>query len=187
MRCKSIEPASSTVHRTYKKATTTNHTIHRASTATIARIPYVKTLNDTDDFLYATAEVAIWSACELGLGMTAANCAVLRPLFRKFLPALGFNSSGGRSSSATHLKGNTAPETGKRQSSRNEGLELGDVRHGKGFGTLTSAWHPEEHAGEDRDDDSRSSHSQTMIINTKTSVYRSEETAEDSTDWKRDH
>jgi hypothetical protein len=116
--------------------------------------------------------------------MTAANCAVLRPLFRKFLPALGFNSSGGRSSSATHLKGTTAPETAKRHSSRNEELELGDVQHGKGFGTLTSAWHAEEHAGEDRDDDSRSSHSQTMIINTKTSVHRSEESTKSGMDWK---
>jgi hypothetical protein len=66
--------------------------------ATIIRVPYVKSLNNTEDFLYATIEVAIWSSCELGLGMTAANCATLRPLFRRLLPSLGFQSSGGRTS-----------------------------------------------------------------------------------------
>ena len=71
--------------------------------ATIIRVPYVKSLNNTEDFLYATIEVAIWSSCELGLGMTAANCATLRPLFRKLLPSLGFQSSGGRSKDASNV------------------------------------------------------------------------------------
>ena len=168
--------------------------LHRASTATIARIPYVKGLNDTDDFLYATIEVAIWSSTELGLGMTAANCAVLRPFFRKILPSLGFMSSGGRSTGASNLKGvsvgGTKPETAykrgdKRSSSRNDELELGDVQHGKGFGTMTSAWHPEDHPDSERDEDASSSHSQTMIINTKTSVYRSEESVKSDIDWNK--
>lgn len=167
---------------------------NRASTATIARIPYVKSLNNTDDFLYATIEVAIWSACELGLGMTAANCAVLRPLFRKLLPSLGFNSSGGRSTGGSNLKGMSTTgakaeakhkKAEKRSSSRNDELELGDVQHGKGFGTMTSAWHPEEHPDEERDEDASSNHSQTMIINTKTSVYRSEESVKSDMDWKQ--
>lgn len=150
------------------------------------RIPYVKGLENTDDFLYATIEVAIWSDCELGLGMTAAHCATLRPLFRKLMPSLGFNSSGGRSNAITgapttigthsHKKGE------KRSSSRNDGLELDGMEHGKGFGTMTSAWHQDE----DRDEDASSNHSQTMIINTKTSVYRSEENAAPAgeMDWK---
>jgi hypothetical protein len=171
-------------------------TLHRASTATIARIPYVKGLNDTADFLYATIEVAIWSSTELGLGMTAANCAVLRPLFRKLLPSLGFTSSGGRSTGTSNLKGvsigGTKPEAihkrgAKRSSSRNDELELGDVQHGKGFGTMTSAWHPEDHPDSERDEDASSNHSQTMIINTKTSVYRSEESVKSDMDWKNGH
>jgi hypothetical protein len=153
----------------------------------------VKGLNDTEDFLYATIEVAIWSACELGLGMTAANCAVLRPLFRKLIPSLGWNSSGGRSQSASNLKGmsttgaktETSNKKGeKRNSRRNNELELGDIQYGKGFGTMTSAWHQDEHA-DDRDEDASSNHSQTMIINTKTSVFRSEESAKSDTDWKQ--
>lgn len=129
--------------------------------------------------------------------MTAANCAVLRPLFRKLLPSLGFMSSGSRSNGGSNLKGLSVPGkpdtiskaskrgVEKRSSSRNDDLELGDVQHGKGFGTLTSAWHPEEHPEEERDEDASSNHSQTMIINTKTSVYRSEESVKSDMDWKK--
>jgi hypothetical protein len=60
-------------------------TIRRASVATIIRIPYVHTLGDEQDFLYATTDVAIWSCSETGLAITAACGAVLRPLFREAL------------------------------------------------------------------------------------------------------
>ncbi|KAK5164637.1 uncharacterized protein LTR77_009843 [Saxophila tyrrhenica] len=59
-----------------------------ASAATIARIPYISTMKDTDDFLYATTDVALWSCCETGLGITACCCATLRPLFRTWLKPL---------------------------------------------------------------------------------------------------
>ena len=105
-------------------------------------------------------------------------------------------SSGGRSTGASNLKGvsigGTKPETtnkrgDKRSSNRDDELELGDVQHGKGFGTMTSAWHPESHPDEERDEDASSNHSQTMIINTKTSVYRSEESVKSDMDWKKGH
>lgn len=60
-------------------------TMRRASIATIIRIPYVHTLGDEQDFLYATTDVAIWSCSETGLVITAACGAVLRPLFREAL------------------------------------------------------------------------------------------------------
>jgi hypothetical protein len=60
-------------------------TMRRASIATIIRIPYVHTLGDEQDFLYATTDVAIWSCSETGLAITAACGAVLRPLFREAL------------------------------------------------------------------------------------------------------
>jgi len=53
--------------------------------ATIVRFPYVHTLSNTGDFLYATADIAIWSTVETGLGITACCVATLRPLFRKLL------------------------------------------------------------------------------------------------------
>ncbi len=48
------------------------------------RIPYIKVLALTDDFLFATTDVAIWSTVEPGLGIVAAGAITLRPLFRNF-------------------------------------------------------------------------------------------------------
>ncbi|PBP15818.1 integral membrane protein [Diplocarpon rosae] len=53
-----------------------------ACVAVIVRIPYIKILvENADDFLYSSIDVVIWSAIELGLAITAANLATLRPLF----------------------------------------------------------------------------------------------------------
>lgn len=48
------------------------------------RVPYIRVLALTDDFLYATTDVAIWSVVEPGLGIIAVGAATLRPLFRSF-------------------------------------------------------------------------------------------------------
>lgn len=55
-----------------------------AGVATMIRIPFIKTLALTDDFLFATTDVAIWSTVEPGLGIMAIGGATLRPLFRSF-------------------------------------------------------------------------------------------------------
>jgi len=57
---------------------------NRAGIAAIIRIPYIKVLSLTDDFLFATTDVAIWSTVEPGLGLVAGGAATLRPLFRSF-------------------------------------------------------------------------------------------------------
>ncbi|KAL4883800.1 hypothetical protein BJY04DRAFT_216141 [Aspergillus karnatakaensis] len=54
-----------------------------ASIAIIIRIPYVSTIYDPD-FLHATVEIAIWSAVEVGLSITAGSLATTRPLIRLF-------------------------------------------------------------------------------------------------------
>jgi hypothetical protein len=58
--------------------------ISSASTATIIRLPYLQSLSDVSDFLYATVDVAIWSTCETGIGITVCSLATLRPLFKSF-------------------------------------------------------------------------------------------------------
>jgi hypothetical protein len=146
-----------------------------ASIASIARIPYVGAMANQDDFLYAVSDTAIWTGVEIGLGVLAACCATLRPLVRQLLPSLGFLSSSERSRSATNPDKKSAgmKKGTKRSSSRNNDLELAGVR-GKGFGTMkTSAWH---HLEDDKEEDTTSNHSRTMIISAKTSVIRSEET-----------
>ncbi|KAI0138242.1 hypothetical protein BJ166DRAFT_490294 [Pestalotiopsis sp. NC0098] len=68
-----------------------------ASSATIVRFPYLYSLTDINDFLYSTADVAIWSTVETGLGITAACVATLRPLLKTFF---GGSSARGNGTSA---------------------------------------------------------------------------------------
>ena len=56
-----------------------------ASTATIIRIPYLVSLSNKADFLYATTDVAIWTCCETGLAIVATSAATLRPMFQSFI------------------------------------------------------------------------------------------------------
>lgn len=56
-----------------------------ASITTVIRIPYLKGFRDTADFLYATTDVAIWTTAELGIGISAASLATLRPLLRQVM------------------------------------------------------------------------------------------------------
>lgn len=130
--------------------------------ATIVRIPYVHTLGDANDFLYATVDIAIWSCSETGLGITAACCAVLRPLFREVLASSRFLSSAGHSRpntrmTATNNNTNHAKES-RRGYKRSSSTEWGDEvtlqslkthgqvpgKDGKGFGTTTNVWYQEE-------------------------------------------
>ncbi|KAL2003843.1 hypothetical protein VTN02DRAFT_2060 [Thermoascus thermophilus] len=54
-----------------------------ASAAVVIRIPYLHDYFDKD-FLYATANISIWSNVEASLGITAGSLVTLRPLFRWF-------------------------------------------------------------------------------------------------------
>jgi hypothetical protein len=57
----------------------------RSSIATIVRVRYVYQLALTNDFLFANADVAIWSTVEVGLCITAGAMICLRPLFHTYL------------------------------------------------------------------------------------------------------
>ncbi|KAG9242572.1 hypothetical protein BJ878DRAFT_388800, partial [Calycina marina] len=74
-----------------------------ASTATVIRFPYVASLADTTDFLYATVDLAIWSIVETGLGLIACSAATLRPLARTLFANTSFlGSSGARCGTTNH-------------------------------------------------------------------------------------
>ncbi|KAJ0107919.1 hypothetical protein J7T55_007131 [Diaporthe amygdali] len=53
-----------------------------AGIALVVRIPFVKRLAITPDFLFETVDVAIWSVMEPSLGIIAGCVATLRPLFK---------------------------------------------------------------------------------------------------------
>lgn len=58
--------------------------IYSASVAAIGRLANVQKLGDGTDILFERADIAIWSACETGLGLSASCAATLKPLFRTF-------------------------------------------------------------------------------------------------------
>ena len=55
------------------------------SIASIVRFPYLYQLTETEDFLWANTDVALWSIVEVGMGVTASSLATMRPLFEAFL------------------------------------------------------------------------------------------------------
>ncbi|KAI1840394.1 hypothetical protein JX265_007215 [Neoarthrinium moseri] len=100
-----------------------------ASSATIVRFPYLYSLTDINDFLYSTADVAIWSTIETGLGITAAGVATLRPLLKTFFG--GGSSAPGHGTSARQWQ-----RTGSGHPKGETGFDLHD-RSNKGLGVTT--------------------------------------------------
>jgi len=67
------------------------------SSATIIRLPYVWTVKEyKGEFLWRTADVAIWTTVEVGIGITAGNLGTLRPLMQRLMSFMGISSSTGR-------------------------------------------------------------------------------------------
>lgn len=65
---------------------------YSASTAVIVRMAFVMDFR-SDDFLYDTVDIAIWSDIEQGLAITAGSLATLRPLYRIISARLGLSQS----------------------------------------------------------------------------------------------
>ncbi|TDZ60811.1 hypothetical protein CTRI78_v004697 [Colletotrichum trifolii] len=61
-----------------------------AGVALIVRIPFVKHLAISTNFLYETIDIAIWTVLEPALGIIAASVTSLRPLFQNW--GFGWNS-----------------------------------------------------------------------------------------------
>ncbi|TDZ41269.1 hypothetical protein CTRI78_v009792 [Colletotrichum trifolii] len=59
------------------------------STATIVRAFYIPTLLEGTNFLHATANFALWSTVEPGIGIVAASIATLRPLYQLIIGRTG--------------------------------------------------------------------------------------------------
>ncbi|TVY78177.1 hypothetical protein LSUE1_G007121 [Lachnellula suecica] len=56
-----------------------------ASSATIVRFVYIRTLADTDDWSWEGINLVKWSMVEPAIAITASNIATLRPMFKSFV------------------------------------------------------------------------------------------------------
>jgi hypothetical protein len=65
------------------------------SIATLIRFKAIHVITTSEDFLFATVDLALWSSVEVGVAIIAASIATYRPLFRSFFSPP--NSSGGNS------------------------------------------------------------------------------------------
>jgi hypothetical protein len=98
-----------------KKERRLTHWFNRGSTATIIRTPFVHTLKDfKGEFLFNTADVAIWTTVELGVTATAANIATLRPLLSSLRSHFGIAST----TTGSKPFGNTFSRSGNKRSKR---------------------------------------------------------------------
>ncbi|GAB7355580.1 hypothetical protein MBLNU459_g6049t1 [Dothideomycetes sp. NU459] len=74
-------------------------------TATIVRMPYLWTVKEyKGDFLWRTADVAIWTTVEIGIGITAACMATLKPLLRHMMQLAGVSTSSQAGGKSTRLR-----------------------------------------------------------------------------------
>lgn len=80
-----------------------------ASLAVVARMPLLPRLS-SQDFLWDTLDVAIWSTVEQGLAITAGSLATLRPLFKIILCRLGLTTraTSARGKSGSGMLGSTS-------------------------------------------------------------------------------
>ncbi|QYT05812.1 hypothetical protein H0G86_012694 [Trichoderma simmonsii] len=70
-----------------------------ASIATLIRIKYLSSLQDTSDLLFSATDVMIWTIIEPGVAIVASSLATIRPLLRAW-KIRGFESTGRRTRSA---------------------------------------------------------------------------------------
>ncbi|KAJ4856261.1 hypothetical protein T069G_09629 [Trichoderma breve] len=70
-----------------------------ASIATLIRIKYLSSLQDTSDLLFSATDVMIWTIIEPGVAIVASSLATIRPLLRAW-KIHGFESTGRRTRSA---------------------------------------------------------------------------------------
>lgn len=93
--------------------------IDRGSAATIIRMPYLWTAKQyKGDFLWRTADIAIWTTVEVGIGITAGCVATLKPLMKSFLSFVGYQSTTTRDSGM--------PWSTKRKTPSKQGFSIHD-------------------------------------------------------------
>jgi hypothetical protein len=97
-----------------------------ASSAVVARFPYLPRFRQLD-FLYATVDIAIWSAVEQGLAITAGCLATVRPLLKEIGYRFGWTKpstgSGGGPSGMIAQQSGSHPN----MSGRNRTMDMYDL------------------------------------------------------------
>jgi len=117
------------------------------STATVIRIPFVHGLGSSDDFLWSTTDVAIWSTVEPGIGIAAGCMATLRPLLQTLLWRVGLSSS---APGAAARIGDRGRQNRQSRFGHHRGSHWLDNLRPDNVGTVTSVTGPSRSSKRDR-------------------------------------
>ncbi|TID24867.1 hypothetical protein E6O75_ATG04072 [Venturia nashicola] len=115
-----------------------------ASIAPIVRIPYTISLARSDDFLWSTVDVSMWSSVEPGIGLIAISLAALRPLFASMLA--GFSSSRG-TAGRTSSKHYGSKRYGSKHYGNLSNVKSAPITHVPPRPSFNTTWKEEEENG----------------------------------------
>ncbi|KAH7018006.1 uncharacterized protein B0I36DRAFT_368060 [Microdochium trichocladiopsis] len=103
-----------------------------ASLGLVVRLPWLLKLRDTEDFLWSTIDIAIWSTVEGGLAIVAGNLATLRPLYRYLMQEFGFTRGSAQSGPLDGSGGSAGQAAYKARSTTDSKKSRSNHRRGGG-------------------------------------------------------
>ncbi|KFY32347.1 hypothetical protein V493_00286, partial [Pseudogymnoascus sp. VKM F-4281 (FW-2241)] len=106
-----------------------------AGVSTMVRIRYIKHSTIADNYLFETAEVAIWSTVEASLGIIAASAYTLRPLLRTLFSAFHSQSCPSQNRSNQNVEMRLPARTVAGDGSHSDVVRLDDINQ-QGCGTI---------------------------------------------------
>jgi hypothetical protein len=116
------------------------------SIATLIRIKAIHQISTSQDFLFATVDLAIWSSVEVGIGIVAASIATYRPLFRSFFSSgstvnrsFGTANDSHRFRDSAHYGHGTPPNLGLHEMRREHKTAISETSTSEIFGMADSA------------------------------------------------
>jgi hypothetical protein len=113
------------------------------SIATLIRFKAIHEITTSEDFLFATVDLVLWSSVEVGIAIIAASMATFRPLFRSFF------SSGNSSNQSYAIGGPIHPYRGPTHLGRNPHQSLGTQETKREHKTMISETSTSETFGMD--------------------------------------
>ncbi|KAM3086189.1 hypothetical protein ACMFMF_000144 [Clarireedia jacksonii] len=130
-----------------------------ASIATITRIPFLRDLANTSDYLYSVTNVIILSVVEMAVGIIACCLATLKPLLRSFLDWSDTSLGGSTGHRGSRMIDGLSTRRRTRRADDTE-LQLRPDLRIVGFTTIISSngreWPPPEHSSLKRNIDIKS-------------------------------
>jgi hypothetical protein len=107
-----------------------NLNTHRVVICSIARLPYVLSLESTSDITYQEGILGVWSLVEVNLGILCGCAMRLKKLIVAYLPALGLGTSLKGTTGAASGSSGTGHRTGGSKGTPHGNYQLHSIQKG---------------------------------------------------------